>query len=137
MCGKLWSLMTGFITHTHARTHARTHSRTHTTHAHAHAHTHTHTHTHAHAHAHTRTRTRTRTRTHAHTHTHTHTSFNLPEQGLLLQVLESLSFPEQASPPYLGSGLVHVRLSCCCPPPHVTEHVDDCVHELQPPATAK
>ena len=109
MCGKLWSLMTGCITQT--RTHACTHERTH---ARTHAHTHTHKHT--------------------HTHTHTHTSFNLPEQGLLLQVLESLSFPEQASPPCLGSGLVHVRVSCCCPPPHVTEHVDDWVHELQPPA---
>ena len=67
----------------------------------------------------------------------THTSFNLLGQGLLLQVRESVFFPLQSAPPYLGSGLVHVRVSSRIPPPHVTEHMDDCVHELQPPCSAK
>lgn len=45
--------------------------------------------------------------------------------------------PEQYAPPYCGVGLEHVLVLDCVPPAHVTEHVDQDVHDAQKPSTEK
>ena len=49
-------------------------------------------------------------------------AFGLPGQGIPWQDLDSRLEPTQSFPPKAGRGLLHVRIRCCVPVPHVLEH---------------
>ena len=52
---------------------------------------------------------------------------------LVLHARVSVALPEHWLPPYLGDGLVQLRLRVCVPPPHVLEQPLNEVQPDQPP----
>ena len=60
---------------------------------------------------------------------------HLPEQRLVLHIIDSLSDPIQCSPPWEGEGLLHFRFLLCVPVPHVFVQAEYCPHLPHFPST--
>jgi len=59
----------------------------------------------------------------------------IPGQGDALQDFRPVPRPMQYTPPYWGTGDVHVRVRVAWPSPHVTSHPPHAPHEPQFPST--
>ena len=57
-------------------------------------------------------------------------------QSFVLQSCSFVSFSVQSAPPLLGTGLVHVRVAVCLPPPHSFVQLLHSVQLLTPPLMA-
>jgi hypothetical protein len=51
--------------------------------------------------------------------------------------LASTVNPKQSLPLLAGSGLLHSRVRCIVPEPHVTVQIDQSLHSVKPPLTRK
>ena len=57
------------------------------------------------------------------------------EHGVISHEVTLSESPEQSSPPFCGTGLVHDLLSLRKPGPHGSEHAVEGIHTVQPPST--